>query len=223
MDGTSLREELDVLSIRLKEDKLVSFLEIENSKYFLNRINESNYHIILHDVENFRPICLNNALKDFYDLDRNWFLGENYLYYLELIHPSDLKSLFKFFEFFRKDSNESIELHFNLQHNKKNWQKVNTITEIVYRTNGGKPKYAITIAENNKSSLISVFDKIEKLTPREKEIIDFISMGYTQKEVAKKMNISYNTVHSHIKNIYTKLKINKVSELIGMIKKYPVL
>lgn len=223
MDGTSLRGELDVLCNELKKDELVSFLEIENSKYFLNRINESNYHVILHDVENFRPICLNNALKDFYNLNRNWFLGKNYLYYLELVHPTALHSLFKFFEFFRKDSNESVELQFNLQHNKTNWQKVNTITEIVYRTNTGKPKYAITIAESNKSPLISAFDKIEKLTPREKEIIDFISMGYTQKEVAKKMNISYNTVHSHIKNIYTKLKINKVSELIGMVKKYSVL
>lgn len=46
------------------------------------------------------------------------------------------------------------------------------------------------------------------LTHREKEVIDLISKGKLEKEVANELFISYKTVKAHISNIYAKLHVN---------------
>ena len=57
------------------------------------------------------------------------------------------------------------------------------------------------ISQNNNS--MPIFDN-DGLTPREKEIIMLIRKGYTYKEMASKLNLSFHTVNFHLKNIYTK-------------------
>ncbi|RPI45191.1 MAG: DNA-binding response regulator [Bacteroidetes bacterium] len=51
------------------------------------------------------------------------------------------------------------------------------------------------------------------ITPREKEIVRLISMGYTNKQIAEKLFISTHTVTTHRKNITGKLGIKSVSGL----------
>lgn len=55
-----------------------------------------------------------------------------------------------------------------------------------------------------------------KITPREKEILLFISKGLTDKLIAQKLSISQNTVRTHRQNLREKFK---VSNTISMIKK----
>jgi len=43
------------------------------------------------------------------------------------------------------------------------------------------------------------------LSPRETEILRGLEKGFTYNELADNLNISYHTVHTHIKNIYEKL------------------
>ncbi len=52
------------------------------------------------------------------------------------------------------------------------------------------------------------------LTPRENEILGFLCQGHSYKMVADAMNISRETVHSHIKSIYKKLNVNSKSEAV---------
>ena len=52
------------------------------------------------------------------------------------------------------------------------------------------------------------------LTLSEIEIVKLVANGYTTKEIAQKKNISFHTVMTHRKNIFRKLEINNVSELI---------
>ncbi len=52
------------------------------------------------------------------------------------------------------------------------------------------------------------------LTPSEIEIVKMIADGYSTKEIAIKKHISYHTVVTHRKNIFRKLEINNVTELI---------
>lgn len=51
------------------------------------------------------------------------------------------------------------------------------------------------------------------LTKREKEIIRFVIKGNSSHEIAEILRLSYYTVTTHRRNIYTKLGFNKVSEL----------
>ncbi|NSL86770.1 response regulator transcription factor [Chitinophaga solisilvae] len=60
----------------------------------------------------------------------------------------------------------------------------------------------------------------EKITPRESQILQAIEEGLTNKEVAIRLDISLETVKSHIKNIYKKLEVNSRHQLIkGKYKK----
>ena len=52
------------------------------------------------------------------------------------------------------------------------------------------------------------------LTQSELEIVRLIAEGYTTKEIAHKKIISFHTVMTHRKNIFRKLEINNVTELI---------
>ncbi|MBN2747086.1 MAG: response regulator transcription factor [Bacteroidales bacterium] len=58
------------------------------------------------------------------------------------------------------------------------------------------------------------FSHINQLTSREKEIIKLIAEGKSSSEVAEDLFISPATVQTHRRNIFNKLKVNKVSELI---------
>ena len=57
-------------------------------------------------------------------------------------------------------------------------------------------------------------NKMEPLTTREKEILKYVSYGYTAQEIAKQNNISIHTVNTHIRNIYSKLAVNSRAEAI---------
>ena len=56
-------------------------------------------------------------------------------------------------------------------------------------------------------------DKIV-ISPRESEILEFISEGMTTGQIATKLNISLNTVTSHRKNLIYKFKVHNTAELI---------
>ena len=53
------------------------------------------------------------------------------------------------------------------------------------------------------------------LSEREKEILQYLVNGLSYKMIADKLEISYNTVNSHIKNIYDKLQVHSVSEAVS--------
>jgi len=60
------------------------------------------------------------------------------------------------------------------------------------------------------------FNKFALITSREKEIIRMLVKGLTSPEISKKLFISLATVQTHRKNIFNKLKVKKVSELIRL-------
>lgn len=53
-----------------------------------------------------------------------------------------------------------------------------------------------------------------KLSQREIEIIFYISNGFTNNQIAAKLELSIHTINTHRKNILKKLKLKKSSELI---------
>lgn len=55
--------------------------------------------------------------------------------------------------------------------------------------------------------------KVE-ITKREKEIIELISAGYSNKEIAEKINVSISTVDVHRYNILKKLNVKNTAEMI---------
>jgi two-component system, NarL family, nitrate/nitrite response regulator NarL len=52
----------------------------------------------------------------------------------------------------------------------------------------------------------------ERLTPRESEVLTYLSKGFTIKEIASLMSIKWFTVNDHIKSIYKKLNVSSRAE-----------
>ena len=67
-------------------------------------------------------------------------------------------------------------------------------------------------------SLLPSVDGAERktfgLTPRERQVIDRVVAGYTNKDVAKEFSISEQTVKHHLTNIFDKLGVSNRLELV---------
>jgi two-component system nitrate/nitrite response regulator NarL len=60
----------------------------------------------------------------------------------------------------------------------------------------------------------------ERLTPRESEVLTYLSKGFTIKEIANLMGIKWFTVNDHIKSIYKKLNVSSRAEAAVLASKH---
>ncbi len=78
------------------------------------------------------------------------------------------------------------------------------------------------LSEEVRKTLLSSFIKnvpyehvMEKLSDREKEVLECIASGRTTAEIGEKLFISKNTVETHRKNLLYKLKARNTAELVN--------
>ncbi len=55
----------------------------------------------------------------------------------------------------------------------------------------------------------------ENLSQREQEVLDLLSQGHLYKEIADKLGISYETVHTYVRRIYEKLQVRTRTEAVA--------
>jgi DNA-binding NarL/FixJ family response regulator len=55
----------------------------------------------------------------------------------------------------------------------------------------------------------------ENLSEREQQVLDCLSQGLMYKEIAEKLGISYETVHTYIRRIYEKLQVRTRTEAVA--------
>lgn len=55
----------------------------------------------------------------------------------------------------------------------------------------------------------------ENLSDREQQVLDLLSKGLMYKEIAEKLSISYETVHTYIRRIYEKLQVRTRTEAVA--------
>lgn len=59
--------------------------------------------------------------------------------------------------------------------------------------------------------------ELKKLTEREKEILQLLSLGLRYKEISEKLFLSTETVRTHIRNIYEKLHVNSRTKALNKV------
>ncbi|MCK5897021.1 MAG: response regulator transcription factor [Cocleimonas sp.] len=88
---------------------------------------------------------------------------------------------------------------------------------------GGSPispaiaRYILDFFQNDEISSSNTVESSTRealLTPKEKLVLQYISRGYSNKEIASSLEISPHTVASHIKRIYRKLEVNSRNEAV---------
>ena len=55
----------------------------------------------------------------------------------------------------------------------------------------------------------------ENLSGREREVLDCLSQGFLYKEIAEKLGISYETVHTYIRRVYEKLQVRTRTQAVA--------
>ena len=63
-------------------------------------------------------------------------------------------------------------------------------------------------------SEFGIFYKFMHLTKKEKLVMEHLAQGYSKKEIANLLYLSPHTIHTHRRNIYAKLNITKIHELV---------
>jgi DNA-binding NarL/FixJ family response regulator len=90
------------------------------------------------------------------------------------------------------------------------------IAEAIDTVLHNKMYLSISLEHLTKPLSISSSDNLPALTKREKEILQLISEGLTNNQIAEKIFISPLTVDSHLKNLLTKLNVNNTASLIKL-------
>ena len=62
----------------------------------------------------------------------------------------------------------------------------------------------------------------EKLTPREREVLQALAEGWGDKEIARRLHVGVGTVHSHVTNILSKLEVSSRLQALVFAVRYGV-
>ena len=55
-------------------------------------------------------------------------------------------------------------------------------------------------------------DEVDKLSPREREVLDLVVHGFSNKEIADRLSITVDAIRWHLKHIYQKLHVHSRTE-----------
>jgi DNA-binding NarL/FixJ family response regulator len=80
---------------------------------------------------------------------------------------------------------------------------------------GGSPMTTHIARKVVQSFQRSAAAETESLSEREQQVLDLLSRGLIYKEIAEKLGISYETVHTYIRRIYEKLQVRTRTEAVA--------
>jgi DNA-binding NarL/FixJ family response regulator len=68
----------------------------------------------------------------------------------------------------------------------------------------GALRFLVRVRESNREAQLA----IDKLTPREREVLQALADGWSDGEIAQQLHVGAGTVHSHVTNILSKLEVS---------------
>ncbi|GEM_PF-5501634 len=175
--------------------------------------------------------------------DNEYINRNGYMYFIDRAYHKDYELILNAMKlisrthFIKPDINKVISFDVNIVINKENIELMTLKTKILELDKSGKiwlvlvsseksgnkksGNFTITDSSTNKTSyydsksLTKKDPKSKTLTKRELEVLELITSGYKESEIAKKLFISINTVKYHKKNLFSKYNIRNSAELIS--------
>ncbi len=209
-------------------------LIIDNENDFLREIINSvaaSIHIVkLNEDGNTLPIWMNEQYSKIlgYSFDDRQKIGIDYEKDT-LYHPEDI-------DIVRNGIKELIEGKadiyagmFRVKCKDGNWKWIlssarlfpinresNYLLSVLIDLSEKMPEYNFLVEKYTKE-IASLKNELvlKNLTKTEKEIITLLTRGLTTREIARQRIRSYETINNHKRNIFKKLRINKISELVS--------
>lgn len=94
------------------------------------------------------------------------------------------------------------------------------ISEAIRTVYNGGSMMSVTIARKVVQSFQNrqiQSSALENLTPRQWEILNFLDQGYRYKEIADKMNLSFETIRTYCRNIYEVLQVHSRTDALNKV------
>jgi len=79
--------------------------------------------------------------------------------------------------------------------------------------------YYVRLSSNDEGAVLDILVGEYNISKREREIMELILEGKSNKEIEGQLFISFNTVKNHIYNLYQKLGVNSRSQLMHLVMK----
>ena len=226
------KKDLDVV---LQKFKLIGETGINShSIFYVLNLNTTKYEFMTSACESFTGIAQDKFYEQGLQLLPKFIVPD------DLILLSE--SLFPKMNSFTKDLSvkDKFEIIFELYYNMKNaetgeifpvvefssYTKFDNIgnpvlsTGICYRQENyiNGVKGVVRLNKDAEQQILfneTISKKSKVLTKSEFKIAQLLKKGYSRSLIAETLNISNHTVNTHIKKIYKKYNVNKVSELLG--------
>ena len=221
MDNNLIKE---IQSLKEENAFLTKLIKEAPVSIHINKIDKSGHNL---------PVWANDKYEKMsgYTIDERKKIGfadtKSGIY-----HKDDLEAIQKAVKiaFENKDREESIIFRYYRKNGELRWIYVQS-KAIIYQKD---PNHILSIGFDVTGKLVLNQEQLEvymreiaqlknqikicKLTKVEKEIIKELVLGKTTKQIAELRNRSYETINNHKRNIFKKLEINKINELVAFAK-----
>lgn len=167
-----------------------------------------------------------------YSIEEREKLGQEY--FKMNYHPDDFKKILQISEEVMNTKKPGASVVYRIKSDTDDWKWIYSKANIIETDpEAGSVKaicigFDITdkIAENQDELDILLKENaqlrneivLSKLTKTEKQIITELATGKSTKEIAEEQNRSYETINNHKRNIFKKLNIHKLSDLVNFAK-----
>ncbi len=214
----------------LKDNKLVIEDQGEFYKEIINSVNGSVHLMKVDENGSTLPVWMNSQYSKImgYSFDERQKIGFSYKDD-EIYHPDDIEIIRDGIKDLLKNRTEGYAGMFRVKNKAGGWKWILSSTKAI--TINGDPGFLISLmvdviedmakyqilTERYTKEINQLKNEIiiNKLTKIEKGIIREIVSGKSTRQIAEQRNRSYETINNHKRNIFKKLIINKISELVS--------
>ena len=257
----------DSVNIRLKEDEYPALLLVSQLHKLLKKLNlnsdlsqfmkssvldlrmfeEMGIGVYMLNYETASYLYVNNALSNFYRIDKEVFLKSDLRILDKIIHPDDLIHFLKIITktaglllkmSFKEKTESKLKVFYRIRLANGSYSWCMQMNQVIHQSNTEKlidfgtvilmPKNQVKhkvvgyLSRGSKTIEINssayVAEGIGSLTRREKEVLNFVSKGKSSQEIAELFDLSIQTVKIHRKNILKKLEVNSSIQAIALLE-----
>ncbi len=217
------------MKAHIEKGRLIIDNENEFLREIINSISASIYILKVDNNGNTLPVWMNANYSEMvgYSFDERQEIGfadET----KELYHPDDLEIIRNGCKIIIENKKATHAALFRVKNKNGNWVWVFVTARSIIINNDSNYLLCVGVEVTNKLAeyqvLLNRYTKeiaglknellLKNLTKTEKEIIILLASGLTTREIAQQRMRSYETINNHKRNIFKKLDIHKLSELI---------
>lgn len=217
------------MQAHLENNKLIIDDEKEFFREIINSVGASIHIMKVNEDGNTLPIWMNEQYSKIlgYSFDDRQAIGINYKNDT-LYHPDDIDIVHNGIKELILGKAKLYAGMFRCKDKDGNWKWILSsaraltingdkgfLLSVVVDLSNNMPEYNFLVEKYLKEiAQLKNQLKIKELTKAEKEIIIELAKGKSTKEIAELRGRSYETINNHKRNIFRKLAVSKISELV---------